>query len=118
MCSGFVDRCLLTARSLAKSVARFVSSPHDRPELWTPAHASKAARANQLPVCLSATKTATFGSALRCSVRGRFGLGSEAWQGQFQGQFEPKGCSRNPNPVVYLGFSRGEVAERLKAAVC
>ena len=25
---------------------------------------------------------------------------------------------RQSNPVIYLAFSRGEVAERLKAAVC
>jgi hypothetical protein len=44
--------------------------------------------------------------------------GYESWQGQFQGQFGPEQCSRNSKPVVYLAFSRGEVAERLKAAVC
>jgi hypothetical protein len=29
--------------------ARFASPMHDRPEKWTPAHASKPARANHLP---------------------------------------------------------------------
>ena len=40
------------------------------------------------------------------------------WQGQFQGQKWGQWARRNLMPVVYLAFSRGEVAERLKAAVC
>ena len=78
----------------------------------------KPARSNQLPAWLSAKRTAAFGSAPRCSVPRRFSVGSGSWQGQFQGQKRGQSAPRKSMPVVYLAFSRGEVAERLKAAVC
>jgi hypothetical protein len=40
---------------------------------WTPAHASKAACANQLPSSLSPERTAAFGSALPVGGASRFG---------------------------------------------
>jgi hypothetical protein len=43
---------------------------------------------------------------------------SDRWQGQFRGQSWGQSPSRNPRCRLYLGFFRGEVAERLKAAVC
>jgi hypothetical protein len=86
--------------------------------MWTLADASKAARANQLPEWLSEEETAAFGKALRAPARRRSAAVSECWWGQFQGQFAKEERSRNSKPVVYLAFSRGEVAERLKAAVC
>jgi hypothetical protein len=39
-------------------------------------------------------------------------------QEQFQGQRWGQSAPRKSMPVVYLTFLRGEVAERLEAAVC
>ena len=61
--SGLIDRRLPTARSHVGS-ERFAPSTRDRPAKWTPAHASKAASANQLLTWLSAKRTAAFWSAL------------------------------------------------------
>jgi hypothetical protein len=41
--------------------ARCASPTHNRRDMWTPAHASKTVRANQLPAWLSAKRTAAFG---------------------------------------------------------
>ena len=43
---------------------RFASSRHDQPGMCSPAHASKATSANQLPALLSAKRTSAFWSAL------------------------------------------------------
>jgi hypothetical protein len=68
------------------------------PEKWTPAHASKAVCANQLPVSLSAKRTVAFGSALRTRGPSPFRADSESWQGQFRGQLEAEQRSRNSKP--------------------
>src|SRR5260370_37197909 len=68
--SGSVDRHLLASR-FASQTARFASSTHDRPDMWTATHASKPARAKHLPAWLSAKRTAAFGSALRARARRR-----------------------------------------------
>jgi hypothetical protein len=52
----------------------------------TPAHASKAGCANQLPASLSPKRTAAFESALGARGASRFGANLQRWQGQFQGQ--------------------------------
>ena len=52
--------------------ARFVSSTHDGPDMWTPAHASKAVRAKQLPAWLSEKKTAALGKALEAPAWRRY----------------------------------------------
>ena len=59
-------------------------------------------------------RTAAFGWSALTRSRRRSAPGSWSWQGQSWGQ---RG-SRNSKRDVYLPFSRGEVAERLKAAVC
>ena len=41
-----------------------------------------------------------------------------AGRNNFRDNLGDSGVPRNSKPVVYLAFSRGEVAERLKAAVC
>jgi hypothetical protein len=46
------------------------------------------------------------------------GAAAAGRQGQFQGQQQGQTLPRKSMLVVYLAFSRGEVAERLKAAVC
>lgn len=66
-----------------KIVVRFTSPMHDRPDMWTPAHASKARQANELPALLSARKTAAFPSGVRVGVRRCSTPTSESWQGQF-----------------------------------
>jgi hypothetical protein len=81
------------------------SSTRGWPQKWTPAHASKAAWANQLPVSLSAKRTAAFRSTTRRHIRGDFEQGSASWQGQFQGQNGDKRVPRKSKRVVYLGFS-------------
>ena len=84
--SGSQNRCLRKARSCARSRGRHVSTARDWPEKWTPAHASKAACANQLPAWLSAKRTAAFGSTRRTLGSSPFGGDLDGWQGQFQGQ--------------------------------
>jgi hypothetical protein len=85
--------------------ARFASSTHDRPEMWLPADASKAARAKQLPAWLSAKRTAAFGSVPRARARRHSAPVLRGWRGQFQGQLWGQRCSPNSKAVVYLGFS-------------
>jgi len=46
------------------------------------------------------------------------GRDADRWQGPFQGQFWGQSAPRKPRGRLYLAFQRGEVAERLKAAVC
>ena len=73
-------------QSCARSRERPVSSTFEWPEKWTPAHATKAACANQLPAWLSAKKTATFGSTRGTLGRRPFRGDLDGCQGQFQGQ--------------------------------
>ena len=65
---------------------RRVSSTREEPEKWTPAHASKAACANQLPASLSAKRTAAFGTAHQALGTLPFDANHQGWQGQFWGQ--------------------------------
>ena len=85
--------------------ARSASLCMGRLDMWTPAHASKAARANQLPVSLSAKRTVAWRQTARHHVRRYFQQGSASWQGQFQGQNGDKPVPRKSERVVYLGFS-------------
>jgi hypothetical protein len=57
---GSENRCLPKARSRALRVG-LASAMREWPEKWMPAHASKAACANQLPAWLSVKRTAAFG---------------------------------------------------------
>ena len=94
-----------------------VSSTRE-PAEWTPAHASKAARVNQLPAALSSKRTAAFGSA----PPGAWGVAvcrqSSGLPGQFRDNLGGTRRARKSRSRLYLASRRGEVAERLKAAVC
>jgi hypothetical protein len=56
---------------LVEDESRVRALADDRPDTWTPAHASKAPRANQLPAWLSAKRTAAFKSAPLARARRR-----------------------------------------------
>ena len=89
----------------ARSIrVRLRSSTRDRPEKWTPAHASKAARASHLPGWLPAKKTAAFGSGLRYFCGLRSSAGSERWRGRSEGQKWGQCVPCKSMPVVYLAF--------------
>jgi hypothetical protein len=76
--------------------------------MWTLAHAGKAARAKQLPAWLSAKRTAAFGSGLRVRARRRSAAVLKTARDNFRDNL---GDTTVPHNC-------GEVAERLKAAVC
>jgi hypothetical protein len=56
--------------------------------------------------------------ALHETLRRSKGSDPNRWPKQFQGQSWGQRRSRKPRCRIYLAFSCGEVAERLKAAVC
>ena len=96
----FADRCLPPGRCASQICARFRVPESHRPDMWTPAHASKASRANPLPAWLSAKRTAASGFALQARPRRHSAADFESWQGQFQGPILGTAGSRNSTPVV------------------
>jgi len=81
------------------------SSTRQWPEKWTPAHASKAMKANQLPEWLSAKRTAAFWSSHWTSDRRACAADFRGLAGTISGTIGLQERSRNSKPVVYLGFS-------------
>ena len=63
-------------------------------------------------------KTAALWGSVRRRILRPLGAGFERGQEQFQGQSWGQSAVRKWPCRIYLAFSRGEVAERLKAAVC
>jgi hypothetical protein len=93
-------------RRLARRDLRSIRVLDARPSnMWTPAHASKAARTNRSPASLSAKRTAAFGPALRERGPSPFGANLQGWQGQFQGQRGDSRRARKSRSRLYLGFS-------------
>jgi hypothetical protein len=68
---------------------------------WTPAHASKAACADQLPASLSTKRTAAFGSALPVRGASRFGSNLSGQAGTISGTVEGTVGGRVSRDLVY-----------------
>ena len=144
--SGLLNRCL-SARRAQRRESRSSNSPHpaakalihaspvrsgghrtirrapprqsrSAPLSVSVTQASKRLPFRCLPGCMVQRKTVCPFVALHETLRRSKGSDPNRWPKQFQGQSWGQRRSRKPRCRIYLAFSCGEVAERLKAAVC
>ena len=117
-CSGSGDRCTLRYQPPRRNGPRRRAN---RARFTGSGRQLRRANASSAAVCRNAwfrEEPLPFWSRSAGHFWRRTEADSDRWQGQFQGQSWGHCGPRNLRCRIYLAFPRGEVAERLKAAVC